>query len=91
MDMMRILKQNIKKKWPNDWRVNPTRKIKECPETWESSFQENRLYETVLARLRVNCTKNIHLVPRIENNYPLYCDCNNQRYRFSIRAGLNFS
>lgn len=52
-----------------------TYKKKDTLGKWESSYHKNRLREVVLARLRVNCVKDIHLIPRIEGNYLIDCGC----------------
>ena len=50
-------------------------KVKEKVGNWESSYHINRHKEIILARLRLNCVRYIHLTPHIENTFPLMCNC----------------
>ena len=56
----------------------PFYKIKDRIGHWSSSCQSNRLKEVVLARLRVNCVKAIHLLPHLHNTDPT-CNCDGSR------------
>ena len=80
--MVRI---SIRKMWSTEWSNTNILKIKEHLGKWETSCNENRLYEVVTARLRVNCTRNVHLIPRMERNYPLKCDCENNVHRLTLK------
>ena len=82
-DMLTILKKNIRAYWQQEYDTYHFYKCKDYVESWDSSFHENRLYEVVMARLRLNCIRGIHLIPRIENTYPLECEC--QEDRLSLR------
>ena len=82
-DMMKLFKKKIREYWQGQYDSYLFPKIKDTIETWDTSFHENRLYEVTMARLRLNCVRGIHLVPRIENTYPLDCDC--QEDRLSLR------
>ena len=72
---MRLVKKNIRVCWQSEWSRLPTFKIKDTIGKWESSYHENRIREVSLTRLRVNSVKGIHLIPRIEGNYPKDCGC----------------
>ena len=58
-----------------DWTALPISKIKEKIGKWESSYFNNRQKEVVLARIRLNCVRCIHLIPRIEGTHPKKCNC----------------
>ena len=78
-DLLRIIKNKIYKKWQQEFNQIPIYKIKSNIEQWNTSFQKNRHHETVLAHLRLNCVREIHLIPHIENNFPLICNCDGSR------------
>ena len=82
-DMLKFIKKNIRVHWQHQYDSYDFPRFKENIGTWDSSFHENRLYEVVMTRLRLNCVRGIHLVPRIENTYPLECEC--QENRLSLR------
>ena len=73
--LLKIVKKNIRVWWGSEWDRTLTFKTKDKIGTWVSSFHVNRWREVVLARLRVNSIKGIHLIPRIERTYPIDCDC----------------
>ena len=78
-DMMNMVKKSIYNEWSRQWQINNRFKIKDRILNWSSSYRKNRLEEIILARLRLNCIKSIHLIPRIENRVQPYCTCNNRR------------
>ena len=73
-DMLSNIKRQLKVHWQNLYDTYQAYKIKDKIESWESSYHENRLYEVVMARLRLNCVRGIHLIPHIENTFALECD-----------------
>ena len=56
-----------------------TVKYKERVSHWVTSYFPKRHMEVTIARLRLNCIKGIHLVPHIENTFPLTCTCDDSR------------
>lgn len=78
-DMLSNVKRKLKIHWQQQYDTYHAYKIKDNIEIWESSYHENRLYEVTMARLRLNCVRGIHLIPHIENTYPLECDCGENR------------
>ena len=79
LDMLRIIKTKINQYWQNNFNYITTYKIKDKIGHWDSSFNVNRKKETILARLRLNCVRDIHLVPHIEGTFPLNCNCDGSR------------
>ena len=78
-DLIRQLKSRIYSTWQTEFNQAPLYKIKASVGHWITSYNKNRKYETVLARLRLNCVREIHLVPRIEGTFPLHCNCDGSR------------
>ena len=78
-DLMRILRNNIYQKWQIEFDSITPYKVKSKIELWETSFNNNRKIETTLARLRLNCTRVLHLIPHIEGTFPIYCNCDGSR------------
>ena len=66
-------------KWQREFNQIPCFKAKTEIEQWKTSFHKNRRHEIIFARLRLNCIKEFHLLPRIENSYPLRCTCDGSR------------
>ena len=79
LDLSRNVKRNILAKWQSNFNQILTFKIKSEIKQWDTSFNENRRVEIILARLRLNCIKEFHLVPRIEGTFPLICTCDGSR------------
>ena len=79
LDMLRIIKNKIYKHWQTKFNQINSYKIKDKIGHWESSYNVNRHKETILARLRLNCVRDIHLVPRIDGTFPLNCNCDGSR------------
>ena len=79
IDLMRQIKNKIITSWQSDFNQIPLYKIKDTVGHWDTSYNKNRKYETILACLRLNCVKEIHLIPRIEGTYPLQCLCDGSR------------
>ena len=67
-DMIKTVKKNIKCKWSDVFNSYNFYKIKDKAESWNSSFNKNRRIEIILVRLRLNCVREIHFLPHIQNN-----------------------
>ena len=65
LDMQRMIKCNISKHWQTNYNSVIFYKIKSKIRHWDTSYNKNRKVETVLARLRLNCVREIHLVPHL--------------------------
>ena len=63
-DYYPIIEQKLKRKWQEKWSAvsdrNKLRKIKSTVCQWPTSFQKNRRWEVVLARLRLGHTRLTH-------------------------------
>ena len=79
VDLMKQINKRIIMSWQSDFNQTPLYKIKDSVGHWITSYNTSRKCETVLARLRLNCTKEFHLVPRIEGTFPLHCPCDGSR------------
>ena len=79
IDLMKQVKRRIVASWQSEFNQTPLFKIKDTIGHWITCYNKSRKNETVLARLRLNCTKEIHLVPRIEGTFPLHCPCDGSR------------
>ena len=79
MDLLSILKRKVYKHWQTEFDQTPMYKIKSVVGQWETSMNTNRRHEIVLARMRLNCVKGIHLLPRMEGTFPLECLCDGSR------------
>ena len=78
-EYMKQVRKNIIKEWQREFDLVNTFKIKEKIEFWETSNHKDRTKEVILARLRMNNIKGIHLIPHIEGTYPRTCQCDGSR------------
>lgn len=77
-DFLNIVKTKIRAKWQTALDRYPYRKYKSIIGEWSTSSHPNRLREVVLARLRMNNVKCIHLVAHIDN-IVVRCTCDGSR------------
>ena len=76
---MKKVKKNIIKEWQRDFDLVNTYKVRGKIEFWETANHNNRTREVILARLRMNSVKGIHLIPHIEGTYPRTCQCDGSK------------
>merc|ERR1712121_162399 len=74
-ELMKQAKKNIIKEWQREFDLINTYKVREKIEAWETTHHKNRNREVILARLRMNSVKGIHLIPHIEGTYPRTFQC----------------
>ena len=78
-EYMKKVRKKIIKEWQREYDLINTYKIREKIENWETCNHSDRTREVILARLRMNTAKGIHLIPHIEGTYPLTCQCDGSR------------
>ena len=78
IDFLSFVRKRISLYWQRMYDLYPFYKLKDEIGHWSTSCQPNRLKEVVLARLRVNCVKAIHLLPHLNNADPT-CNCDGSR------------
>ena len=76
---MKQVRKNIIKEWQREFDLVNTYKIREKTELWETSNHNDRTREFILAWLRMNTVKGIHLIPHIKGTYPCTCQCDGSR------------